>query len=81
MNTYKRHPFQLCACRTTWAFRFPFTWRPELDNGGMSIRLGVNNVLDEDPPECYSCALNGFDATLYDVPGQFVYLRLDYFTD
>jgi iron complex outermembrane recepter protein len=57
------------------------TWRPELDNGGMSIRLGVNNVLDEDPPECYSCALNGFDATLYDVPGQFVYLRLDYFTD
>ena len=38
-------------------------------------------VDDEDPPECYSCALNGFDATLYDVPGRFVYLRLEYRAD
>jgi iron complex outermembrane receptor protein len=54
------------------------TWRPELSFGDVSLQVGANNVFDEDPPECYSCALNGFDATLYDVPGVFYYARLVY---
>ncbi len=57
------------------------TWRPELSFGDISLQVGANNIFDEDPPECYSCALNGFDATLYDVPGVFYYARLVYRQD
>jgi len=54
------------------------TWNQEVTDGVISVTAGVNNLLDEDPPACFSCALNGFDATTYDVPGQFFYLRLNY---
>jgi iron complex outermembrane receptor protein len=54
------------------------TWRPETSIGDISLQVGANNLFDEDPPECYSCALNGFDATQYDVPGVFYYARLVY---
>jgi iron complex outermembrane receptor protein len=54
------------------------TWTPQLDFGALSVQVGANNLFDEDPPNCYSCALNGFDATHYDVPGVFYYARLVY---
>jgi iron complex outermembrane receptor protein len=44
-------------------------------DGNLEITFGVNNVLDEDPPACYSCSLNGYDPSIYDVPGRFTYLR------
>lgn len=44
-------------------------------DGQVDFTLGVNNVLDEDPPVCYSCSLNGYDPSIYDVPGRFTYLR------
>ncbi len=37
--------------------------------------LGVNNLLGEDPPACFTCGLNNIDPTTYDVPGTFVYAR------
>jgi iron complex outermembrane receptor protein len=40
-----------------------------LDN--FKISLGVNNIFGEDPPICYSCSLNGYDAGTYDLPGTF----------
>ncbi|MFS0774105.1 TonB-dependent receptor domain-containing protein [Sphingomonas sp. 1P08PE] len=40
------------------------------------IAAGVNNVFNSDPPACFSCSLNNFDPTTYDVPGQFGYLKL-----
>jgi iron complex outermembrane receptor protein len=43
---------------------------------GWTFTLGINNVLDEDPPFCFSCALNSFDASTYDVPGMFWYGRV-----
>ncbi|QQV78832.1 TonB-dependent receptor [Sphingomonas aliaeris] len=43
-----------------------------------SFTIGVNNVFNTDPPACFSCSLNNFDPTTYDVPGQFGYLRLSY---
>ncbi|MGL6158968.1 TonB-dependent receptor domain-containing protein [Microbulbifer sp.] len=52
------------------------TWSPVNTSNRYAVTLGINNLFDEEPPECYSCALNGFDATNYDAPGQFVYLRL-----
>jgi iron complex outermembrane recepter protein len=37
--------------------------------------LGINNLFDKDPPECFSCGLNNFDPTTYDVPGRYFYAR------
>jgi iron complex outermembrane receptor protein len=51
------------------------TWMPEFGEGQFAVTLGANNVFDEDPPTCYSCSLNGYDAATYDAPGQFYYLR------
>jgi iron complex outermembrane receptor protein len=44
--------------------------------GGWTFTLGINNVLDEDPPFCYSCELNSFDGSAYDIPGMFWYGRV-----
>ncbi len=43
-----------------------------------TFTAGVNNVFNQDPPACFSCSLNNFDPTTYDVPGQFGYLRVSY---
>lgn len=40
-----------------------------------TLSAGVNNVLDQDPPVCVTCSLNGYDASNYDLPGQFGYLE------
>ncbi len=57
------------------------TWRPSAMDNRLTLTAGINNVLDEDPPPCFSCALNGFDATTYDVPGMFFYARASWRTD
>jgi iron complex outermembrane receptor protein len=51
------------------------TYRPGRWDGNLSFTLGVNNVFSEDPPACYSCSLNGYDPSTYDMPGNFTYLR------
>ena len=50
-------------------------WRPAALSDQLMLTFGINNVTNEDPPPCFSCALNGFDATTYDVPGVFWYAR------
>jgi iron complex outermembrane recepter protein len=50
-------------------------WTPPAFNGQAVIGVGVNNLLDEDPPNCLSCDLNSYDGTLYPVPGRFWYVR------
>jgi iron complex outermembrane recepter protein len=52
------------------------TWRPAALNDAWAFTLGVNNLFDEDPPFCFSCALNAFDGSTYDVPGMFWYARV-----
>lgn len=42
----------------------------------LTLTAGINNLLDEDPPVCLSCSLNGYDASVYDLPGQFAYLQV-----
>ncbi len=42
----------------------------------VDFTVGVNNVFDQNPPACYSCTGPNYDPTTYDVPGQFVYLRV-----
>jgi iron complex outermembrane receptor protein len=51
------------------------TWRAA-GASGLRVSAGINNVLGTDPPECLSCSLNGYDASLYDLPGQFGYLEV-----
>jgi iron complex outermembrane recepter protein len=46
---------------------------PTMQN--VRVGAGVNNVFGTDPPICVSCSLNGYDASLYDLPGQFGYLE------
>ena len=48
-------------------------WSPEFDRR-LAITAGVNNFLNRAPPNCYSCSLNSFEGTTYDVPGIFGYL-------
>ncbi|CAN5212341.1 TonB-dependent receptor [soil metagenome] len=43
-----------------------------------TLTLGVNNVFNQGPPPCFSCTGPNFDATTYDVPGQFGYARLSF---
>ncbi|MFN2473015.1 MAG: TonB-dependent receptor domain-containing protein [Sphingomicrobium sp.] len=53
-------------------------WTPAFFDRRFQLTAGVNNVFDKDPPGCFSCSLNNFDPTTYDVPGQFGYIRLSY---
>jgi iron complex outermembrane receptor protein len=53
-------------------------FRPSWFSTGLALTLGVNNVFDKDPPACFSCSLNNFDPTTYDIPGRFGYVRLSY---
>ena len=43
------------------------------DNFGFA--LGVNNLFDVKAPGCFSCDVNNFDPTTYDVPGRYLYAR------
>jgi iron complex outermembrane recepter protein len=42
---------------------------------GARISAGVNNMFAKDAPICLSCTLNGYDASTYDLPGRFYYVR------
>ncbi|MEX0734684.1 MAG: TonB-dependent receptor [Steroidobacteraceae bacterium] len=53
------------------------SWTPS-QYDGLRLQLGIRNLFDEDPPSCFSCALNGFDATTHDVPGIYGYIRATY---
>ena len=42
---------------------------------GVDFTAGLNNAFDKDPPLCFSCSLNGLDASTFDLPGQVWYVR------
>ena len=42
------------------------------------LTLGVNNVFNKAPPQCFTCQSANFDPTTYDLPGQFGYARLSF---
>jgi iron complex outermembrane receptor protein len=44
----------------------------------LEFTIGGNNVIGSDPPDCFTCQLNGFDPNTYDVPGRFGYVRLTF---
>jgi len=50
-------------------------WSPNWIGEGLGFAIGANNLLDSDPPACFTCGLNNMDPTTYDVPGTFFYAR------
>ena len=50
-------------------------WTPPILDDKLNVGIGVNNLLDKDPPLCRSCDLNSYDGTIYPIPGRFFYAR------
>ncbi|AFT77646.1 TonB-dependent receptor [Alteromonas macleodii str. 'Black Sea 11'] len=46
-------------------------------NDNLRITLGVNNLFDTDPEVSYSTFANSFDPSMYEIPGQFFYTRVN----
>ncbi len=48
-----------------------------ISDWGTKLTLGINNVLDQDPPPAYSNSpVYSYEPTSYEIPGRFGYLRL-----
>jgi iron complex outermembrane receptor protein len=54
------------------------SWADAFRVAGLKIGGGVNNLFGANPPVCYSCTLNGYDAGTYDLPGAFWNFRVTY---
>jgi iron complex outermembrane receptor protein len=50
-------------------------WNPSWVGHQFGFAVGANNLLNTKAPGCFSCDLNNFDPTMYDVPGRFYYIR------
>ena len=53
-------------------------WNDAFRMTGLRFELGGTNVFGVNPPICYTCTLNGYDAGTYDLPGPFYYARAAY---
>jgi len=49
------------------------SWKVPVSKNNLVLAAGVNNVFDQGSPMCESCSLNGYDASLYDLPGRYAY--------
>jgi iron complex outermembrane receptor protein len=77
--------FDVCSNPTDGTNRFGSTTYHDLQLGwkapwfeGTQLSVGINNVFSKDPPICLSCSLNGYDPSVYDLPGgRFMYARAE----
>ena len=53
-------------------------WNPNWFGEGLGFAIGANNLFGTSPPDCFTCGLNNFDPTTYDVPGTFFYGRITF---
>lgn len=53
-------------------------WRVPYMNQRVTLTLGGNNLTNKNPPDCFTCSVNNYDPTTYDVPGRFFYGRIAY---
>ena len=51
-------------------------WAPTFIQRQFSFAVGVNNLLNTRAPGCFTCDINNFDPTMYDIPGRFYYGRI-----
>jgi iron complex outermembrane receptor protein len=54
------------------------TFRPQAWDEKVAFTLGVQNLLDQDPPLCTTCDLNNFDGTVHATPGRFFYGQVQF---
>lgn len=52
------------------------SWDTKLAHDALNFSVGVNNLAGTAPPACYSCQLSNYDPAVYDLPGQFFYVRV-----
>lgn len=57
------------------------TYNPSFVDDALTVTLGFNNVLDEDPPVCDPCGSIGMSRVAHDIPGRVGYLRVSYNTE
>ncbi|MCW8880650.1 MAG: TonB-dependent receptor [Kangiellaceae bacterium] len=53
-----------------------FTYETEAFGRDTIWSVGIQNLLDEDPPACTSCDLNGYDPGVHHAQGRFGYFRV-----
>lgn len=51
-------------------------WAPNLRDR-LGFAFGVNNLFNTKAPACFTCDVNGFDPTTYDIPGRYYYFRIN----
>ncbi|TMI94285.1 MAG: TonB-dependent receptor [Bacillati bacterium ANGP1] len=68
--THNLHSVLYHDVQLSWADPFKVT--------GLKLEAGVNNVFGTNPPLCFTCTLNGYDAGTYDLPGAFWDVRAIY---
>ena len=54
------------------------SWNPDVMNDALTISVGLNNLLDEDPPVCDACGVIGMSPVSHDLPGRVGYVRVTY---
>lgn len=54
------------------------SYTPDIADDALTIALGINNVLDEDPPICFPCGVIGMSQVVHDLPGSVGYLSVTY---
>jgi len=54
------------------------SWNPDIMDEALTLTLGFNNLLDEDPPVCDACGVIGMSPVSHDLPGRVGYLRVTY---
>jgi iron complex outermembrane receptor protein len=69
-DTHNLHSILYHDVQVSWSDAFRLT--------GLKIDLGVNNLFGTNPPICFTCTLNGYDAGTYDLPGAFWNVRATY---
>ena len=69
-DTHNLHSMLYHDVQVSWTDAFHLT--------GFKIEAGVNNLFGSNPPICFTCTLNGYDAGTYDLPGAFWNARATY---
>ncbi|NNF50107.1 MAG: TonB-dependent receptor [Woeseiaceae bacterium] len=54
------------------------SYNPDIMGDALTFTLGLNNVLDEDPPVCFPCGVIGLSTVSHDLPGRVGYLKVTY---
>ena len=55
---------------------FQARWTPGFFQERFGVAVGVNNFMNVKAPGCFTCDINNFDPSAYDLPGRYYYGRI-----